>query len=209
MRQGPHQLNIIRTLGASRVHSVRGSVGIWDEQRPVVGMYSAWIEFESGTVATAAYSGYDRFQSAVLNFNAQTEDAREYARAGRAAAELGRRRGAETGPAVRRSFSSHRRGGAASQFVRLARQRHDCGELRGWGSPHHAYGARCLRRGRTGAHRLPLDETGRDEIVRQFYAAAAYGETPKHDARWSKATLAVCLAVQRSADENREVVVDL
>ena len=49
----------------------------------------------------------------------------------------------------------------------------------------------------------------RAPIRRAIAAAAAYGETPKHDARWSKATLAVCLAVQRSADENREVVVDL
>ena len=55
---------------------------------------------------------------------------------------------------------------------------------------------------------LPLDETGRDEIVRQFYAAAASGETPEHDARWSRATLAVCLAVQRSATEGAEVILD-
>ena len=210
MRQGPHQLNIIRTLGASKVHSVRGSVGIWDEQRPVVGMYSAWIEFESGAVATAAYSGYDRFQSAVLNYNAQTEDEREYARARKSRRGSTGDEGAQKrdqrygGPSPRTGAGEPRPssfGWLASGMIVVSCEG---GDLRITPTGLVIYGEDERER-----IDLPLDETGRDEIVRQFYAAAAYGETPKHDARWSKATLAVCLAVQRSADENREIIVGL
>ena len=210
MRQGPHQLNIVRTLGGGKVHSVRGSVGVWDEQRPVPGMYSAWLEFESGAVATAVYSGYDRFQSSDLNFDAQSEDDRAYARSRKSARdsagnEAALKRGLRYGGPSTRNASAEPRpksfGWLASGMIVVSCEG---GDLRITPTGLVVYGEDDRER-----IDLPLDETGRDEIVRQFYAAAANGVTPEHDARWSKATLAVCLAVQQSANEGHEVIVDL
>ena len=211
MQQGPHQLNIVRTLGGGRVRKVRGSVGIWDESRPVVGMYSAWLEFDNGTVATAVYSGYDRFQSSDLNLGIHAEDDREYARS----------RKALRAPGAAEREAIHRRevryGGSMSRGDRGSTQPTtfgwlssgvivvscEGGDIRITPTGLVVYGDETRDR-----IDLPLDETGRDEIVRQFYAAAVSGETPEHDARWSRATLAVCLAVQRSATEGTEVMLD-
>ena len=209
MRQGPHQLNIVRTLGGGRVRKVRGSVGIWDESRPVVGMYSAWLEFDNGTVATAVYSGYDRFQSSDLNLGIQAEDDREYARSrkalrapGAAEREAVHRREVRYGGSMSRGGRESSRpttfGWLSSGVIVVSC---DGGDIRITPTGLVVYGEKTRDR-----IELPLDETGRDEIVRQFHAAAVGGETPEHDARWSRATLAVCLAVQRSATEGAEVI---
>jgi phthalate 4,5-cis-dihydrodiol dehydrogenase len=65
-RQGPHQLDILRTVAGGMVRSVKATAGTWDESRPVPGAHAAFLEFEDGAVATAVYSGYDRFRTAPL-----------------------------------------------------------------------------------------------------------------------------------------------
>ena len=49
---------------------------------------------------------------------------------------------------------------------------------------------------------------GRGETVDELYAAVVEGRPVFHSGRWAKATLAVCLAIQQSAQERREVVVE-
>src|SRR5581483_2987834 len=65
-RQGPHQIDILRTIGGGLVQNLRGTVGVWDESRRVAGVYSAYLDFADGAVATALYSGYDHLSSATL-----------------------------------------------------------------------------------------------------------------------------------------------
>ena len=92
-RQGPHQFDILRTLGGGLVRSVRAMTGFWDENRPVVGCHSTFLEFESGMVATAVYTGHDHFNSQELTFGLEEGGDREpdpsaYARGRRTLANI-------------------------------------------------------------------------------------------------------------------------
>lgn len=66
--QAPHQVDIIRYVGGGMVRSVRGMMGDWVPARPTDGAYTAYIEFEDGTPATAVYNGYSHFDTAELHF---------------------------------------------------------------------------------------------------------------------------------------------
>lgn len=65
-RHAPHIIDTIRLLGGGRLRSVRGSVGRWMKERPCAGNFSAFMEFEDGTPATIAYSGYGYFDTSEL-----------------------------------------------------------------------------------------------------------------------------------------------
>ena len=65
-RQGAHHFDLIRTIAGGMVRSLRGSADIWDPSRRVPGCYSAYLDFEDGTVATVINSGYDHFDSREL-----------------------------------------------------------------------------------------------------------------------------------------------
>src|SRR5215813_8775188 len=62
-RQGAHHFDLIRTIAGGMVRSLRGTADIWDPNRRVPGCYSAYLDFEDGTVATVINSGYDHFDS--------------------------------------------------------------------------------------------------------------------------------------------------
>src|SRR4030095_16087898 len=62
-RQGAHHFDLIRTIAGGMVRSLRGTVDIWDPDRGVRRWYTAYLDFEDGTVATAINSGYDHFDS--------------------------------------------------------------------------------------------------------------------------------------------------
>ena len=57
-RQSPHQIDAARLLGGGRVRSVRAQVGQWMPERRGPGFFSAFLEFESGTVATVSHNGF-------------------------------------------------------------------------------------------------------------------------------------------------------
>jgi phthalate 4,5-cis-dihydrodiol dehydrogenase len=65
-RQGAHHFDLIRTIASGMMRSLRGSADIWDPNRRVSGCYSAYLDFEDGTLATAVCSGYDHFDSREL-----------------------------------------------------------------------------------------------------------------------------------------------
>jgi phthalate 4,5-cis-dihydrodiol dehydrogenase len=60
-RQGPHQIDTLRLLGGGMLRSVRGMTGRWLEARPVPGYFTAYMEFEDGTVGTIMHNGYGYF----------------------------------------------------------------------------------------------------------------------------------------------------
>ncbi|SRR5579883_16269 len=66
--QAPHQLDIIRFIGGGMVRSLRGMVGNWVPSRPCDGAYTAYLEFEDGTPATAVYNGYAHFDTGELHW---------------------------------------------------------------------------------------------------------------------------------------------
>ncbi len=61
--QVPHQVDASRFLAGGIARSVRANTWILDPNRPTEGAYTAFLEFESGAVATLTYSGYDRIDS--------------------------------------------------------------------------------------------------------------------------------------------------
>ena len=86
-RQGPHQFDIIRTIGGGRVRSLRATTQVFDPARRVAGAFTAFLEFEDGCCATVVQSGYDHFSSRSLVFGFDganaLEDAGRYGRARR------------------------------------------------------------------------------------------------------------------------------
>jgi phthalate 4,5-cis-dihydrodiol dehydrogenase len=68
-RQGPHQADIVRFLGGGAVRSVRASAGRWDPNFPdCEGNFTAFLDFENGTVATMMFDGYGYFDVAELTW---------------------------------------------------------------------------------------------------------------------------------------------
>ncbi|MCD6074438.1 MAG: hypothetical protein K0Q70_1321, partial [Rhodospirillales bacterium] len=65
-RQGPHQLDIVRTIAGGMIRSIRGTCQILDPARHVPGAYSAFIDFENDVSCTVVCSGYDHFDSRAL-----------------------------------------------------------------------------------------------------------------------------------------------
>lgn len=57
-----HQIEISRSIGGP-VRSVRANTGALDANRPTEGNCAAFLEFESGAAATLVYSAYDFFDS--------------------------------------------------------------------------------------------------------------------------------------------------
>jgi len=45
----------------------------------------------------------------------------------------------------------------------------------------------------------------RAEVIDELHAAVVDGKPPRHDGDWGAATLEVCLAILRSAREDREI----
>ena len=67
-RQAAHQIDILRWIGGGMVRSVRASVGRWDPSHVPPSSHAMFVEFATGVVATATYSGYDHFQTPELTF---------------------------------------------------------------------------------------------------------------------------------------------
>jgi phthalate 4,5-cis-dihydrodiol dehydrogenase len=52
---------------------------------------------------------------------------------------------------------------------------------------------------------LPAPAVPRFEVIDELFAALRHGTRPLHDGPWGQATLEVCLALLRSAREQRDV----
>jgi phthalate 4,5-cis-dihydrodiol dehydrogenase len=205
--QGAHQIDIVRLLGGGRVRSVRAGTGIWDPQRPTEGASAAHLTFAEGHVATLVYSGYGHF------------DSDEFCGG---IGELGRPKPRDHG-ASRRALAQ--RDAADEAALKAARnyggaefklsaadppQHHQhfglliasCarGDLRPTPEGVMIYGDDAQR-----LEPVPVPAVPRAEVVDELYDAIVHGRAPLHSGEWAMATLEVCLAILRSAAEQREV----
>lgn len=225
-RQGAHQLDIIRLVGGGLVRSVRATTGVWDRERPGIGSYTAYLEFEDGAAATAVYSGYDGFQTTELTGIDEAGEPVQAVRAGES-----RRAVREAGPAADEVALKRARGfaGASLESTPALEARPDRGESSAGTAPptrhqaHFGLTVVSCERGdirqspdgllvydERGRRELPLppDIDGRDLLVQELYDAVALGVRPLHDGRWAKATLEVSLAIMASARERREILLE-
>ena len=208
-RQGPHQFDIIRTIGGGLVQSLRGTAQTWDPSRRVPGCHAAYLDFADGALATAVYSGYDHFDTLELVQRGFAVDPAQHAQARR---EL---RAAPDPDWEARAAREERYGGTR---VRSSQPKPAQPSL-GWimGGPMivsfdkadvrltpgglTVYGDDDLREIAVGVK----GEDGRDGRINTFYNAIVNDRPLPADGAWGMATLEVLLAVEESGRERREV----
>jgi phthalate 4,5-cis-dihydrodiol dehydrogenase len=205
-RQGAHQFDILRLIGGGVVRSVRAMTGRWDPTRPTEGAHTAFLDFADGTVATAVFSGYDRFLSSELTFGlgqgGTPETEKEYAAARRRSrataeeAELKRLRGYGLAGSTPREHIEREQPFYGLTIVSCER-----GDIRQSRDGLLIYGEEQKRE-----VPLPMDKSGRDFVLDEVYRSVAEGRRCVHDATWSLATLELTLAVLRSGRERAEVM---
>jgi len=218
-RQGPHQIDILRTVGGGLVQSLRGTVGVWDESRHVAGVYSAYLNFADGPVAIALYSGYDHLSSGAmmrgLTNRGPIVPGERYAQARK---EFAGDPEAEAAAAAAERYGGSR-GSGGSQQPAGARQVPAGGGSGGWmsGGPFilsfdHADvwvqpgGLLVCDDEKQEEIALPnVHGDGRWGRVHTFYASLMNDEPPPADGRWGRATLEVILKIFESSEERRDV----
>jgi len=213
--QLPHQLEMIRRIGGGRLRSVRARTGIWDAARPTEGAYSAFLTFADGAFATITYSGYGHFDGdEFCGWTAESGQPKDPARYGLARQRLGAiAPGTETaiklaglyggadynapeGPPPLSPPTRHSHFG----FLVASCEKAD---LRPMPDGVMIYGD-----GEKRLDPLPPPAVPRAEVLDELWEAVVLGKKPLHDGPWSLATLEACLAIQRSAAEDREIMLD-
>jgi len=209
-RQGAHHFDFIRTIAGGMVRSLRGTVDVWDPNRCVPGCYTAYLDFEEGTVATAINSGYDHFDSREFVQRGFSVDLASHAKARR---EL---RAAPDAAWEERAAREERYGGARtrSNEPRPAQPSlgwimggpllasFDKGDVRMTPGGLTVYGDDELREIKLGVK----GEDGRDGRINTFYDAIVRGRPLPADGAWGMATLEVILAIEESARTRKETL---
>ena len=198
--QAAHHVDIVRLLGGE-VKSVRAGTGNWDAARPTECAYSAFLTLD-GAFATITYSGYAHFDSdeftGWISEGGMRKDPNAYGAARRALV------GHEMSVKNARNY-----GGA--QFARPAANllHQHFGVL--IASCEHAdlrplpEGVMVYSNEKKHLEAVPAPKVQRAEVIDELYAAVVDGKAPLHDGEWGTATMAVCLAMLRSAREQKEI----
>ena len=188
--------------------SVRAQAGAWDACRPAPAAYSALLSFEGGAFASLTYSGFAHFDSDELmkwiGEGGQSKDPAVYGSARRALA------GAKDAAAERKLKALHSYGTANdSVHPSSSPLQHphfgfviascDGADLRPFPDGVMIYGNETVR-----FDPLPPPDVPRGEVIDELIAAID-GNTPLHGGKWALATMEICLAMQASAREQRDI----
>lgn len=209
--QAAHQIDIARLLAGGMAQTVYATTGNWDPARPTEGAYSAIVRFANGAVANLTYGGYGRFDSdEFVDWTAESgrpKDPGQYGAARRVLSDLG-------GPEAEAALKADRAYGGPAGAARPGPG--------GDGRNHEHFGVFVVSCERADIRPMPdgvliYDDAERTkqplspptvprtEVIDELYAAAIEGVPPVHTGEWGRATLEVCLAVIRSANEGREI----
>jgi phthalate 4,5-cis-dihydrodiol dehydrogenase len=213
--QAAHQIDIVRLLGGGRVKSVRAATGAWDEERRTEGAYSALLTFEDGTFATVTYSGYAHFDSdeftGWIGELGKVKDKTRYGAARKALASRGANDEANLKAA--RNYGGNNYAAAAVpdpktdsiawQHFGFTLVSCDRADLRPLPTGVVIYGDT-----EQTLDPLPPPSVPRSEVIDEIYDAVVSGRPPLHNGEWSMATMEVCLAILKSAKEQREIVLE-
>src|SRR5919198_804644 len=200
--QAPHHVDIVRLLAGARATRVRAHTGAWDAARPTEGAYSALVTFDDGVFATIAYSGYAHFDSdefcGWISEGGQRKEPAAYGAARRAL------RGDELQLKNQRNYGGMQQPpvarGLLHQHFGVLIASCEQADLRPLYDGVWIYGAREKR-----FDALAAPQVQRAEVIDELYAAVVEGRPPLHDGEWAAATMQVCLAMLRSAREQREI----
>jgi phthalate 4,5-cis-dihydrodiol dehydrogenase len=203
--QAAHQVDIVRFVAGDAVTGVRALTGAWNKARPTEGAYAALLTFAGGAFASLTYNGFGHFDS---------DEWQGWL------GEMGQQKAPPSG-APRRTFTnmqeetaykvSRNYGGenykpeidvppvAHNHFGTLLVSC-DRADLRAMPN-----GVMIYENGSGRLDALPPPAVPRSEVIDELYSAIVGGETPVHDGRWAMATMAVILAMLRSAREGHDV----
>lgn len=208
-RQGSHQFDIIRLIGGGMVRSVRAAAGRWDKSRATEGNHTVFLDFENGTVATAVYNGYDHFHSTELTSGigegGPVNTTGVYAASRKTLKQIQTPKdevalktaagyGGERAKKYSQDVDHH-------PFFGLTIVSCEKGDIRQSPDGILVYGE-----DEKYEIRLPKNETGRDEVIRELYDAVYQDRPATHDGRWAKANLEVCLAALESSKQRKEIL---
>jgi len=208
--QAAHQVDIVRLLAGARPTHLRAAVGNWDPRRPTEGAYSAMLWFESGAYASMSYNGYAHFDSDEwTNWigemgNRKSPD--DYGTARRKLAAIA----SPEDEAKAKADATY--GGTAYRPPGKAPEEHayqhfgpiivscEQADLRPMPDGIAIYGDDAKRW-------IPLDKPAvpRHEVIDELTAAVQQNVPPRHDGRWAKATLEICLAILESSASHRDI----
>lgn len=200
--QAAHQVDIVRMLAGSPVTSVRAMTAAWDAARPTEGAYCALLTFADGSFANLVYSGYAHFDSdefaGWISEMGVKKDPADYGaarRSLRADEFVMKLEGNYGGPAFRAQPKAQ-----AHQHFGLVVVSCERGDVRPRPSGVAIYGDSAQR-----FEPLPPPKVPRVEVIDELYDAVVNGKPPAHSGQWAMGTMEVCLAILRSAREQREV----
>lgn len=226
LNQGPHQVDIVRLLGGGLVKSLRASM-FWDELRGCEAGYNCHLTFESGVSALLSFDARGLFDSAELfGWVGEGGQEREPGTATRM-----RRSFREMAETAKDPEELEVRLEKTKELGRYGVQGVSEDALRAFGysrtaTPHQPFFgytlASCsrgtIRQSKAGLivyddggpREIELDQAlkGRAAELSEMYEAIVHDRPLAHDGRWGLATLEVCLAIGRSADEGREIVME-
>lgn len=182
--------------------------GNWDPKRPVEGSWAAYLEFEDGTPATLAFSGYAHFDTAELTFwiaeggyrdpNAYGASRRQLARFKTPEEEWAAKEAQGYGGTRQRAHSDDPDDVHPHYGLTLVSCEH--GDMRQSPDGLLIYDDVSKREVQV-AHW----ERGRAAELQELYQAVVQGRPAFHDGRWGQATLEVVLAIMQSARERKEL----
>ena len=213
-RQGPHQIDTVRMLGGGKVRSVRAQVGQWMPERSIPGFYTAFMEFENGLPATITHNGYGYFMGGEMvtwgHANQrytpeQRVEVRRQMRSGTRNETFDKQELRIGGGIWQEVFKQEYDEPWVPEDLGIVILSAERGDLR-----HSPYGI------------FVYDDTGQHDIdvkpdramgvsqrraeLEELYDAVVHGKPVWHDGRWGMATLEVCLAINQSARERKEIM---
>jgi phthalate 4,5-cis-dihydrodiol dehydrogenase len=206
--QLPHQIDMVRLIAGGKLRSVRAQATRLDPARPTEGSCVAFLEFENGVAASLVYGGYDFFDSDELHFWI---------------GERGAPKPPDQHGAARRTLAAHQ-----ADEARLRVERYAYGADPGpppSHQPHFGLMIVTCARGemrasadglfvydQNGKREVALPPSnampGRSEVLDDMIAAVRLGRKPLQGGRWAKANVEVSLAILRSAQERREIMLE-
>jgi phthalate 4,5-cis-dihydrodiol dehydrogenase len=198
--QAAHHVDIVRLLAGGEAQSVRAATGAWDSSRPTEGAYCAFLTFRNGAFASLVYSGYAHFDSdefsGWIGESGQKKDPAQYGLARKLL------RSAQDELWLKYARSEFRKNAGPVMHQHFGPLIVSCekADLRPLPS-----GVMIYTDAEQRLDPLPPPEVPRAEVIDELYGAIVEGRAPLHSGEWGLATMEVCLAILRSAREQKEL----
>jgi len=200
LRQGPHQVDIMRYLGGGLACEVRASTGRWAPQAATEGNYVCLLDFADGAVANFACNGHGNFDGRELSWGIGVIGRQETNLYGQRRSREGALTAAEKyGAAAAESPARGEAPGTFMPFFGLTLASCERGVIRQSPAGLYAYTS-------AGCEEIAVEKSiGQAAELVELRDALSEGRRVFPDGQWGRATVEVCLAMLQSSREHRSV----